>query len=305
MRCARARKGGSGGFKKDYSAPCRVAHVRRFWAWTAGLLALTLVASLATRPTSLGFSLWHYNLSFLAALVAASASWRLLERRRVATLTMAYTGILATGTGAVMLYSKDLAYKEWWTWWHSFTSFLLLLAFLVHWLHNNPRLWDFTRRLFTRERPAGIVATLAWIAIGVAALWTWGDPRARALFRSENYLSLSSWAVLAGVAFTYGIWLAYRIPAMHARLADARHRNRARGLVDTSLFLAHWAALVTGFALLWFATPLRAGDLKYVSKWWHTATSVAFLALVALHLGFNARLLAAHARRVDRELTNP
>jgi hypothetical protein len=278
-----------------------VSALRRFWSWAAaGALAIGLALA-ATVLTPLGFAMWHYNASFVAALVAAVAAWPWLRARRVATLTMAFTGIVATVTGFVMLYSKDLPYKEWVTWWHSFTSFALALAFLVHWLNNRQRLWEFTQRLATSDRAPGAALAGAWLAVGLGAGWTWlTDVRVR--FTSENYLYLAGWAVLGAVALAYGTWLLYRLPAMRARLAVTRHRNLARAAVDVSLFLAHWGAIVTGLALVWFAAPLRAGPLKYVSKWWHTATSVAFLALLVLHIGFNARLLAAHARRVDAEL---
>lgn len=275
--------------------------MRRFWGWT---LALALVLGLAlalTLRAPLGFALWHYNASFAAALLAALLARRALERRRVATLAMAGTGVVATLTGFAMLYTKDFPYKEWLTWWHSFTSFALLLAFLVHWLHNHPRLSDFTKRLFARDRLAGAGLATAWLALAAFAAWTW-SPEVAPRFTRGNYLYLSSWAVLVGVALAYGAWLAYRLPALRRRLDRTAHRNAARAAVDTSLFLAHWGALLTGFALLYFAEPLRAGPLKYVSKWWHTAASVLFLALVALHVGFNARPLAAHARRVDDEL---
>ncbi|HVM44853.1 MAG TPA: hypothetical protein VM582_02865 [Candidatus Thermoplasmatota archaeon] len=275
--------------------------MRRFWGGMGALLALLAAAMAATLLTPLGVPLWHYNASFLLLLVALGASWRLLQRRRVATMTMAVSGALAVGTGFAMLYTIQFPYKEWLTWWHCFTSFALLLAFLVHWLHNHPRLMDFTRRLLVRERVPGYAATGAWALLLAGGAWL-ATPAARGAFTSENYVYLSTWAVLVGIVFTYGLWLAYRLPAMQARLARPAHRNRARALIDTSLFLSHWAALLTGFALLYFAEPLRAGPLKYVSKWWHTATSVAFLALVVIHVGFNARLLAAHARRLDDDL---
>lgn len=265
------------------------------------LSALLAVAMATTLPTTLGQALSHYNLSFLAALLLAAAGWRLLQRRRVATLSLAFSGVAATATGFAMLYTRQLPDKEWITWWHSFTSFALLLAFLVHWSHNQPRLGAFTRRLFRPALLPGLVVSAAWTGVLVAGALTW-SPALNARFTSANYLYLSSWAVLVGVGVPYGLWLAYRFPAMRARLADPDHRNRARALVDTSLFLAHWAALLTGFALLYFSDLLRGGDLKYVSKWWHTATSVAFLSLVALHVGFNARPLASHARRVDKDL---
>lgn len=278
-----------------------VSVLKRFWAWTLGLALLTGAAMLVTLPSSLGFTLASYNVAFAVATAGSLLAWRVLKRRRVATLLMAYAGVLATITGFVMLYSRDLPAKEWITWWHGVTSFALLLLFLIHWLNNHPRLWEFAKRLFARDRLPGVGAMGAWVGSVALGAWTL-SPSVGARFTRENYLHLASWAVLAGVALAYGLWLVYRLPSMRRRLARTAHRNRARALVDTSLFLAHWGALVTGFALLYFAAPLRAGPLKYVSKWWHTATSVAFLALVALHVGFNARLLAAHARRVDDEL---
>lgn len=275
--------------------------MRAFWGWTLALALAVGVAMAATIPTRLGFSMWHYNASFVAALVVAALAWPLLKRRRVATLGMAASGTHAVATGFAMLYTRDFPYKEWITWWHSFSSFVLVLAFLAHWYNNNERLVGFTRRILAQERAPGYAASIAWVGILGVGAWTWLTD-VRDAFTSGNYQYLASWAVLGGVALAYGVWLVYRLPAMRARLARTAHRNRARALVDTSLFIAHWGAIVTGFALVWFAGPLRAGPLKYVSKWWHTATSVAFLALVALHVGFNARLLAAHARRLDDEL---
>lgn len=275
--------------------------MRRFWIATGALTVTLAIAMVATFPTALGQPLWHYHAAFAVILTAALLARRRLQDRRVATLSMAFMGIVASATGFAMLYTTQMPSKEWVTWWHSVTSFALLLAFLVHWLHNHSRLWGFTKRMFTRGRAPGFAAAAAWIGILAAGLWTW-TPSIAARFTSGNYLYLSSWAILVCVALVYGVWLAYRIPRVHARLADTRHRNRARALVDTSLFLAHWGALLTGFVLLWFATPLRGGPLKYVSKWWHTATSVAFLALVALHIGFNVRLVAAHARRLDADM---
>lgn len=272
--------------------------MRRFFAWLGGTVALLVLAMAATLPTRLGFDLWHYNAALALALAAALLAWPLLRARRFATMTMAFTGTAATATGFAMLYTKDFAYKEWLTWWHSVTSFGFTLAFLAHWLHNHPRLWSFTKRLAARDRGAGWPLAAAWLGVALAAAWTWSPAMSRR-FTRDNYLYLSSWAVFVGVACTYGVWLAFRWPALRDRLARSATRNRARALVDASLFLSNWGALLTGFALLYFAVPLRSGDLKYVSKWWHTATSVAFLSLVALHAGFNARLLAAHARRLD------
>ncbi len=267
------------------------------------MAALTLtVAMAATLSSLLGHSLWHYNVGFAGAVLAALAAWPLWSVRRFTTLTLAASGALATATGGVMLYTTEFAYKEWITWWHSWTSFVFTLAFLAHWFNNSKRLKGFTVRLLTRERFAGYPAAVAWLVLVGLGVWT-GTSGVRAGFTRGNYLYLSTWAVLVGVAFTYGIWLLYRAPSKRRALAQVGPRNRARALVDTSLFLANWAALLTGFALLYFADFLRAGDFKYVSKWWHTAASVALLAFVTLHIGFNARLLAAHARRVDDELS--
>lgn len=273
--------------------------MRRFAAWAGALGAGTLLVMLATLLAPVGASAWHYNASFVGIIVIALAATPLLKRRRVATLTMAFSGILATVTGFAMLYTKQFAYKEWITWWHSVTSFVLLVAFVAHWLHNQTRFWDLARRLFGG---AGLGLAVVWGAILAFAAWS-GLPEGRAGFTSENYLVVSSWTILACVAGAYGVWLAYRLPALQRRVEDSAHRNRLRGLVDVSLFLAHWGALVSGLALVWFADFLRGDSgFKYVSKWWHTGTSALFLAILAIHIGFNARFLAAHARRVDAEL---
>lgn len=276
----------------------RPLFVRRSWISTLVLALGLAVAMAATLGTPLGFSLVEYNVAFGALVASAAAAWGLLARRRFATLAMAYSGAVATITGFAMLYTVEFAYKEWLTWWHSATSFAFLLAFLVHWLHNRVRLWGLTRKLFASQRAPAILAAAAWTTIALLLAWSWLTP-ARLAFTRERYLAQASWAVLASVLLAYGIWWAFRIPTLRARLTVPALRNRARGLVDTSLFLANWGALLTGLALLYFADALRGGELKYVSKWWHTATSAAFLAFLALHVGFNARLLAAHARRVD------
>lgn len=276
--------------------------MRRFWGRTAVLVAALGAAMLATLRTPLGSTLWHYNASFVAATLAALVARPLLRTRRGATLSMAFSAVVAVVTGFAMLYTRDFPYKDWITWWHSFTSFALVLTFLVHWLHNRTRLWDLVRRPFGAPRAAGALVLAAWLGLVALGVWSVGA-EARTRFTRENYLYLSSWAVLVGVVVAYGGWLVYRLPAMRARLDRTAHRNRVRGLVDGSLFLSHWGALLTGLALLWFADFLRGeSGLKYVSKWWHTATSVAFLAVVTLHVGFNARLLAAHARRVQRNV---
>lgn len=260
-----------------------------------------LAAGMAwTLRTNVGATLLHYNAAFLVTGGIAATAWPLLRHRRFATLAMAFTGFAATVTGFVMLYTRQIGPKDWITWWHSITSFAFLVLFLVHWLHNNVRLAGFTRRLITRDRAHVVVIAVAWLAFALLAVWTWGAESGRSGFTSDSYLALASWVVLAGVALPYGAWLVHRLPTLRARLAATDARNRARGLVDTSLFIANWAALLTGFALLYFAEPLRGGDLKYVSKWWHTATSVALLSLLTLHVGFNARLVAAHARHLDR-----
>lgn len=279
-----------------------VRPVRRFWAILAGASALVAVAMAATLASPLGFELWQYNVAFAVSLVGSALAWPLWRTRRFATLMLAANGALATATGAVMLYTVQFPYKEWVTWWHSVTSFVFTIAFVVHYVHNSERLLGFTRRLFTQMRSVGWSAASVWLVLLALGLWT-ATPAARAHFTSESYLPLSSWAILVGVASTYGAWLVFRAPRLRADLAVPAGRNRARAVVDTGLFLANVGALLTGFALLYFADFLRGGDLKYVSKWWHTATSVALLSLVTLHIGFNARLLGAHARRVDEDLT--
>lgn len=274
--------------------------MRRFW-WLQALLVLVLLGGMGgTLTTGIGASLADYNVAFAVLLGAAAVSWPFLRRRRVATIAMALTGVFAVASGFAMLYTKQFPFKDWVTWWHSVTSFAFTLAFLVHWWRNHGRLMGLTRRALDRWR-AALPLVAAWAAVALAFALTWA-PAGRGLFTRDNYLHLSSWAVFGGVALAYGAWLVFRLPGPRAVLARGAFRHRVRGAVDGSLFLACWLSLLTGFALVYFADFLRGGDLKYVSKWWHTATSVALLAVLALHIGFNARLLAAHARRVDGEL---
>jgi len=263
------------------------------------VMLLTGIAMAASLPLPLGTSLWSHNAGIVVALAAAAAAMPAWARRRHATMTLAFTGILATATGAMMLYTKGFPYKDWLTWWHVFVSVVFTLAFLLHWFRNHVRLVGFTRSLLTRDSRVGAPQVLMLSAVAAGFVWT-GLPAGRVHFTPENYLYLSSWTVLVGVVFTYGIWLAYRTRGLRARLARTPHRNAARALVDTGLWLFNAGALLTGFALLYLSEFLRGGDLKYASKWWHTATSVGLLALLALHIGFNAGLLAAHKRRFDR-----
>ena len=274
--------------------------MRRFWVLALVLLAGAGAAMAATLRTPLGLPLWHYHAALAILGLAAIPLWPLLRRRRVASMGMASTGILATATGFVMLYTKQFPFKEWLTWWHSAMSFAFTGFFLVHWWLNQPRLAGFTRRV-AASLPKGGAVGGAWTAGVVAGALTW-TPDGRTLFTSENYLLLSSWAIWWGVALTWGVWLWHRRDAWRARLADHAYRTSARALVDTSLFLSCWLALLTGFALLYFQEFLHGNGFKYVSKWWHTSTSVLLLGFVALHLGFNARVLRAHARRLDAEL---
>ncbi len=283
----------------------RAHSVRRFALLAVGVAFATMAGAALTAGTALGVPMRDYNIAFGLMAIATLAAWPLLKRRRVTTMLILYTGILATATGFLLLYLKDDlksgGLKDWMKWWHSATSVALLFAFFIHWLHNNPRLVGFTKRLFTRDWRAGFPVLAVWIgslAIG-AATWT---ATGRLRFTEENYLAISSWAIFLGVGIPYGLWLAFRAPTMRARLRDPDVRNRTRALIDTSLFLACWLAMLTGFALLYFKDFLHGNGFKYVSKWWHTSTSVLFVAFVVLHIGFNARLVAAHARRMDSDL---
>lgn len=276
--------------------------MRRFWSWSAALTGVLVLAMALTTATDIGTPMWHYHASLAAVILVGLLAWPLLKRRRIATLLMIFTGVPAVATGFVMLYTREFPFKEWITWWHCVTSFGLALAFIVHWFHNHPRLWAFARRLFERDRAPGALVAGAWLGVALAGALTWGTGASEAFHRG-NYRYLASWAILVGVAGTYGAWLLYRVPRLRARLARTEPRNRARAVVDTSLFLAHWLAILTGFILLYVPTLLETNGIRYVGKWWHTATSVAFLGLVTLHVGFNARLLGAHARRVDQDLT--
>lgn len=273
--------------------------MRRFVALALGILVATIALLALTLPTTLGAPLWHHTLALLVVAALALPLWPLLGRRRVVTLAMLYVGLLATATGFVMLYTRDFPRKEWITWWHTATSFAFTGLFLAHWAHNQPRLGGFVRRL--ARRASGRLAAGAWSVALVLGALSWA-PSARAAFTREGYLPLASWTVLVGVALPYGLWLVFRAPSLRARLAEPDARNHARGLVDTSLWLACWLMLLTGFLILYFEGALRDAGARYLGKWWHTATSVVFLAAFALHAGFNARLVGAHARRLDAEM---
>lgn len=274
--------------------------MRRFWVFLALATAALAAGMLLTLRTDVGATPAHYDAAFALLLGGAAASWPWFARRRLTTLLLAYSGAVATATGFAMLYTRDFPYKDWVTWWHSVTSFAFLLAFLAHWALNSARLVRFLRHL--AARPTGALLGATWAALLGGLAWAW-SPAGRGRFVRDDYLYVSTWAVFLGVALAYLPWLLTRLPSWRRRAARAR--ETLRGTVDASLFLACWGSLVTGFALLYFAPALAAAGLKYASKWSHTATSVALLALVAFHAGYNARALRGHAKRFDQDLGGP
>lgn len=258
----------------------------------------------ATLRTGLGRAPWHDEAAYASLALAALAGLPLLRRRRVTTLLLASSGAWSVLTGYWLVYLTPVGGAgRWMTWWHGATSAAFVLAFLAHWARNQPRLAGLTRRL--AQRRAGLAAALgAWALLGLLAWASWATPL-RVAF-TDGYFGLVatlSLGLAAALAVYGGLVLTSR--RVRPRLADPAFRNPLRGAVDAGLLGVTWLVALTGFPLAYLARTLRAADAYWLVACWHVVTGALLLALVAFHVGFNARPLRAHAgmtrRTVDGE----
>lgn len=264
---------------------------------------VALVAAMAlTFDAAHGWSRRHDDVAYLAVAALGVLAWPLLRRRRVASWLLATLGAWSLATGLVLVYvTPYVGHARWMRWWHGVTSAAFAVAFVAHWARNNPRLVGLAKRLVASPR-AALALTVAWgtlVAFGAATFWTpLGDA-----FTDAQFPTLSTMALLAfgGLGLQWAFW-APRSPRFRERLRDDAFRNRVRGVVDASLLPAMWLATLTGFTLIYLTRPLRAADAYWLGAWWHVATSALLVGLVAVHLSFNARVLVAHARRIDSDV---
>lgn len=267
----------------------------------AALVALVLgnvalaVAVWATQASEVGSRRWHHDLAYAGLVLACLSCVRLLRRRRVTTLLLASLGAWSLLTGLFLVYvTPEVGRGRWMSWWHGATSMGFALAFLAHWARNNARLIQLARRLSESSRAWGLVAG-AWIAVGLLAVASVASPLS-ALFTDRRFWDLSTLTFLLVLAALVGAALIGTDRAFRRRLAQAPFRNRLRGAVDVSLLAMAWLAILTGFPLLYFARDLRAADAYWLVAGWHVVASALLVGLVAVHVGFNARPLRAHAR---------
>lgn len=276
------------------------------WGGVAFLAAALLV--LLTLRHGIGVGMAEYNLTFLGLTVAGVAAWPLLLRRRVASLGLATMGTAAILTGFWLLYWKDElkadGLKDFAKFWHSVTSYALIPFFAAHFARNSPRFGDLTRGVTVRRVAAGAYAG-GWAGLLTFGVVSW-FPAWRIRFTDENYLLWAAWTWLVVIALVYFAWLGAKLAVrLRPRLAAFFTRALRRGLVDVTLLASFVLAMGTGFVLLYMKAFLHGNGYKYVSKYWHTSTSIVFTVAVVLHVGANIMALRAHARRVSRELDAP
>ena len=226
--------------------------------------------------------------------LATAIAWPLLRRRKLTTLLLASTGAWTMLTGFLLVYLAPGLPQGGGArrWWHAVTGIGMLLAFLAHWARNARRLRDLLRKLLAR-RALLAGATGGWILLVLLAIASWRPPL-RALFDDTGLFALTtgSTVVAATVVLYAG---AYATTPGRRRTTDGR--DRARGAVDVSLLGAMWLATLTAFPIQYATRSLRAVDAYWFLVGWHVVVSVILVALVAFHIGFNARPLASHALR--------
>lgn len=279
--------------------------MRRSTLWAGAALLFTALLVWATLAWSIGVGMAEYNLSFVFLTVLGVATWPLLLRRRVASLGLAVMGLAAILTGFWLLYWKDDlkagGLKDFAKFWHSVTSYAMLPFFAAHFTRNWPRFNDLSGRVGAWRVAVGAYAG-GWVGLLAfgAASWT---PAWKVRFTEENYLGWVAWTWLAVVAAVYLAWLGARLAQrLRPGLREVLTRTRRRGLVDLTLLVSFLLAMATGFLLLYMKEFLHGNGFKYVSKYWHTSTSIVFVAAVALHVGANVVALRAHARRAREDL---
>lgn len=250
---------------------------------------------LATFGTSVGWARWHHDLAYALLALAAVAAWPLLRRRRLTTLLLASLGAWSTLTGLFLVYvTPGVGHGRWMDWWHGATSVGFTLAFLAHWMRNQPRLGSLARRLAARP-PVLLALGGAWTLLALLAFASWRPPL-DALFSDRLFLELSSLAFVATAVGLLVVALVATGRAARVRLARPEVRNPLRGAVDLSLLALTWTVALTGFALLYFARDLRLAGAYWPVAAWHVVASALLLGLVATHATFNGRPLRAHLR---------
>lgn len=264
-------------------------------ALVLGNLALALLVAFAPAPR---WGLGHadQSVAYTALGVAALAGWRLLRRRRVATLLMASFGAWSLLTGLWLVYvTSGFGPGRAMAWWHGVTSVAFLLAFLAHWARNNARLLGLAARL-RRGRAALPLLAASWAGLALLGVASWRTPL-RDVFSDGLFVELSTLAfVLTLVALLHAA-LVLTGRAMRARLDEPAFRNRLRGGLDLSLLAMTWLAALSGFPLLYFSRALRAADAYWWLASWHVVASALLVGLVLAHASFNARPLRAHVMR--------
>lgn len=257
--------------------------------------AAVLAAIALTYRGDLGRARWHDEAAYAAILLAALAAWPLLRHRRPTTLLLASGAAWSALTG-VFAYelSPRLPNGRWMLWWHAVTSAAFLLAFLLHWARNHPRLATLAGRAARRARTLAPWA-LGWLAILSLAAVTFVHARAGSFVESDHRaLSDRALLALAGGASAAALGLAV-VRRRRLRLeGDPRHARR--GAVDASLLAAMWAATATGVVLLYASRDLRSAGMLWWTTAWHVLASVLLVALALGHAVLNARPLAGHAR---------
>ena len=246
----------------------------------------------ATHGAGWGWTRADHDVAYVLLSAAAAAAWPLLRRRRVTTLLLASLGAWSLLTGLFLVYvTPGLGHGRWMRWWHGVTSVGFCLAFLAHWSRNHPRLVDLARRLAHRRALLlGVLA--AWALVGALAVASFRPPL-RALFDDRLFLELTTLSFAAvAAAVASGAALA---TGRRARPRVDEARNPLRGAVDVGLLALTWLVALTGLPLLYFSRDLRAVDAYWLLAGWHVVTGALLAGLVALHAGFNARPLRAHA----------
>lgn len=274
--------------------------------WVLGL-SLAQVALLAAtlRVPGLGAETWHHIASLAAVLaVAAILHDRFRSSRRFLALGVLATSVLAAGSGFYLIYWKAGLrvdeIQDWAVFWHIVWSWFVAVFAAQHTWINRRSYAHFLRRSVA-TRPRALLHGLGYLLLAAALVYTW-SPQGRVLFTNENYvpLTLRTWALL-GVP-TYGGWLYLRWRERRdPGWAEAAFGSRGlRGLVDLLLVPAAALAVLSGFPLL-FDGPFDPRGLKYTSKYWHVATSIAFTVLFVVHGAQLWTTVKAHWRTYGRD----
>jgi len=234
----------------------------------------------------------HHDIVYAALVLGALAMVPLWRHRRFTTLVLASAGAWSMLTGVLLVYlTWRLPHGRWMTLWHGATSVAFALAFVAHWVRNNPRLLGLARQLAGR-RLALAAVTIAWLGLVALAVAT-SLPQARAEVTeraAQRWADVSLGATLALIVLTIAVGRSRWRPL------TTKARNRVRGAVDASLLVAMWAATLTGLALLYLSRELRAADALWLTWAWHVVVSALLLGLALVHATFNVRPLASHAR---------